>query len=31
MDSKTPYSLSQFVADLRSITAATADERDILR
>ncbi|MGZ8454189.1 MAG: hypothetical protein ACXWZE_19055 [Candidatus Binatia bacterium] len=31
MDSTTTYSLSQFVADLRSITAATADERDILR
>jgi len=25
------YSLAQFVADLRSITAATADEREILR
>lgn len=25
------YSLSQFVADLRSITAATADEREVLR
>ena len=31
MDSKTTYSLAQFVADLRSITAAAADERDILR
>jgi predicted metal-dependent enzyme (double-stranded beta helix superfamily) len=31
MDGKTTYSLSQFVADLRSITAAAADEREILR
>ena len=31
MESSTTYSLSQFVADLRSITAAAADERDILR
>ena len=31
MDSKTTYSLSQFVSDLRSITAATPDEREILR
>jgi predicted metal-dependent enzyme (double-stranded beta helix superfamily) len=26
-----PYSLQQFIADLRSITAATVDEREILR
>lgn len=31
MDSNTNYSLSQFVADLRSITATTADEREVLR
>ena len=31
MDSKTAYSLLQFVVDLRSITAAALDERDILR
>ncbi|HYJ14705.1 MAG TPA: cysteine dioxygenase family protein [Candidatus Limnocylindria bacterium] len=31
MDSKMAYSLAQFVADLRSITAAAADEPEILR
>ena len=31
MASKTAYSLLQFVSDLRSITAAATDERDMLR
>ena len=31
MDSKTTYSLAQFVTALRTITASATDERDILR
>jgi predicted metal-dependent enzyme (double-stranded beta helix superfamily) len=31
MRNDTTYSLANFVADLRSITAATADEREVLR
>ena len=31
MDTKTAYSLAQFVTALRRITASVTDERDILR
>ena len=31
MDSKTTYSLAQFVTALRTITASVTEERDILR